>query len=165
MFRQGRSHIAPQTVFQLTWCFRKTFLLTHKLGTAYAVEMTAESEQWSELPIGATTATRIRSGTYVIRRSSIPPRACMGRADNQLIAHRLVAHRYTYAPPGCRTLQYRRNFIPLSVSLWNDLANPVFDMVWDWRVSRAGPMLLYWPKLLYPYYGLLLSFPFSFFCL
>ena len=30
-----------------------------------------------------------------------------------------------------------------------------FSMVWDWRVSRAGPMLLYWPKLLYPYYSLL----------
>ena len=40
-----------------------------------------------------------------------------------------------------------------------------FSMVWDWRVSRAGPMLLYWPKLLYPYYSLLLSFPFSSFCL
>ena len=36
-----------------------------------------------------------------------------------------------------------------------------FSMVWDWQVSRAGPMLLYWPKLLYPYYSLLLSFPFS----
>ena len=35
-------------------------------------------------------------------------------------------------------------------------------MVWDWRVSRAGPMLLYWPKLLYPYYSLLLSFNFYF---
>ena len=41
----------------------------------------------------------------------------------------LVAHRYTYAPPRCRTLQYRRTFIPFSVSLWNDLANPVFDDV------------------------------------
>ena len=28
----------------------------------------------------------------------------------------------------------------------------LFSMVWDSRVSRAGPMLLYWPKLLYPYY-------------
>ena len=26
-----------------------------------------------------------------------------------------------------------------------------YSMVWDWRVSRAGPMLIYWPKLLYPY--------------
>ena len=33
------------------------------------------------------------------------------------------------------------------------------------RVSRVWPMLLYWPKLLYPYYSLLLFFPFSFFCL
>ena len=40
-----------------------------------------------------------------------------------------------------------------------------FSMVWDWRVSRAGPMLLYWPKLLYSYYSLLLSFPFSSFCI
>ena len=38
----------------------------------------------------------------------------------------LVAHRYTYAPPRCRTLQYSRTFILFSVSLWNDLANPVF---------------------------------------
>ena len=41
----------------------------------------------------------------------------------------LVAHRYTYAPPRCRTFQYSRTFITFSVSLWNDLANPVFDGV------------------------------------
>ena len=41
----------------------------------------------------------------------------------------LVAHRYAYAPPCCRTSQYRMTFIPLSVSLWNDLADPVFDVV------------------------------------
>ena len=41
----------------------------------------------------------------------------------------LIAHRYTFAPPRCRTLQYRRTFIPLSVSLWNDLVDPVFDGV------------------------------------
>ena len=41
----------------------------------------------------------------------------------------LIAHRYTYAPPRCRTSEYSRTFIPLSVSLWNDLANPVFDGV------------------------------------
>ena len=39
----------------------------------------------------------------------------------------LVAHRYTYAPPRCRTSQYCITLIPLSVSLWNDLANYVFD--------------------------------------
>ena len=41
----------------------------------------------------------------------------------------LVAHLYTYAPPRCRTLQYSRTFIPISVSLWNDLPNPVLDGV------------------------------------
>ena len=32
----------------------------------------------------------------------------------------LVAHRYSDALPRCRTSQYRRTFIPSSVSLWND---------------------------------------------
>ena len=41
----------------------------------------------------------------------------------------LVAHRYTYAPPRYRTLHYSRTFSLISVSLWNDLANPVFDGV------------------------------------
>ena len=41
----------------------------------------------------------------------------------------LVAHRYTYAPPRRRTMQYSRTFIPFSVSLWNDLFNSVFDGV------------------------------------
>ena len=41
----------------------------------------------------------------------------------------LIAHRYTFAPPRCRTLQYCMTFIPLSVSLWNDLVDPVFDCV------------------------------------
>ena len=41
----------------------------------------------------------------------------------------LIAHRYTYAPPRCRTSQYRRTFILWSVCLWNDLSDPVFDGV------------------------------------
>ena len=41
----------------------------------------------------------------------------------------LVAHRYTYAPTRCRTSHYRGTFILLSVSLWNDLANTIFDGV------------------------------------
>ena len=35
----------------------------------------------------------------------------------------------TYAPPRCRTSQFCRTFIPRSVSLWNDLADPVLDGV------------------------------------
>ena len=41
----------------------------------------------------------------------------------------LIAHRYTFAPPRCRTSQYHRTFISFSVSLWNDLVDPVFDGV------------------------------------
>ena len=41
----------------------------------------------------------------------------------------LVAHRHSFAPPRCRTSQYRRTFVFLSVSLWNDLSDPVFDGV------------------------------------
>ena len=33
----------------------------------------------------------------------------------------VIAHRYTDAPLRCRTSQYRRTFILLSVSLLNDL--------------------------------------------
>ena len=41
----------------------------------------------------------------------------------------LVAHRHSFAPPRCRTSQYRRSFVTLSVSLWNDLSDAVFDGV------------------------------------
>ena len=55
----------------------------------------------------------------------------------------LVTHRYTFAPPRCRTSQYSRTFISLSVSLWNDLVNPVFDGVGlAGYNSRANAFLL-----------------------
>ena len=55
----------------------------------------------------------------------------------------MVSHRRTYAPPRCRTSQYSRTFIPLSVSLWNDFANPVFDGVGlAGFKSRANAFLL-----------------------
>ena len=50
----------------------------------------------------------------------------------------LVVHRYNYARSRCRTSQYRRTFIHLSVSVWNDLPDP---LMWDWWISRAGPMI------------------------
>ena len=36
---------------------------------------------------------------------------------------------FTYSPPRCRSLQDHKTFIPLLESLWNDLADPVFDSV------------------------------------
>ena len=53
----------------------------------------------------------------------------------------MIAHRYNYEPPRCRTSQscrtshccktslYCRTFIPISVFLWNELADPVFASV------------------------------------
>ena len=39
----------------------------------------------------------------------------------------LVAHRHSFAPPRCSTSQCRRiSFLPLSVSLWNDLSETVY---------------------------------------
>ena len=55
----------------------------------------------------------------------------------------VIPHWYTYAPPRCRTLQYRITFIPLSVSLWNDLNDSVFDGVGLAGLkSRANAFLL-----------------------
>ena len=41
----------------------------------------------------------------------------------------VIAHRYTYASLRYRTSQYHRTFISLSVSLLNDLGDPIFDVV------------------------------------
>ena len=41
----------------------------------------------------------------------------------------LVAHRHSLTHPRCRASQYRRTFVLLSVSCWNDLSFPVFDGV------------------------------------
>ena len=73
----------------------------------------------------------------------------------------LVAHRYTYAPPRCRTSQYHRSFIPLSVSLWNDFADSVFDGVGlAGFKSRANALLFAY--LLVPFL-VFFCFPFLFF--
>ena len=47
----------------------------------------------------------------------------------QVTCGAFVAYRYTSAPPRCRTSLYRRIFILLSISLQNDLGDPVFDGV------------------------------------
>ena len=57
----------------------------------------------------------------------------------------LVAHRYTYAPHRCRTTQYCRSFIPLLMSLWNDLADPVFDGV-ELSGFKSRANAFYWPS-------------------
>ena len=55
---------------------------------------------------------------------------------------------------------YCRASIPLSVSLYNDLGDPILDGVY-WQVSRAGPMPLYWPSCLLLFLSPII-FPFSY---
>ena len=51
--------------------------------------------------------------------------------------------RYTYAPPRYRTSQYRKTtikstiYIHLSVFVWNDLADPVFEL-WTGGFQKHG---------------------------
>ena len=55
----------------------------------------------------------------------------------------LVAHRHSFALFRCRTSQYRRTFVPLSLSLWNDLGCVVFNGVGlAGFKSRANAFLL-----------------------
>ena len=71
----------------------------------------------------------------------------------------LIAHQYTYAPPRCRTSQYRMTFILFSVCLWNDLADPVFDGVELAGFKGRADAFFYWPKLLAVFCLLMFSLP------
>ena len=75
----------------------------------------------------------------------------------------LVAHTHSFAPPRCRTSQYCRTFVLLSVSLstlWNDLSDLCL-MMWDGWVSRVEPMHSCWHGLLFfvSYYFIFFLFP------
>ena len=71
----------------------------------------------------------------------------------------LVAHRHSFAPIRCRTSQYRRRFVPLSVALWNDLSDPVFDGVERAGFkSRANAFLLAWSALFFVSYYFIFFF-------
>ena len=52
----------------------------------------------------------------------------------------VIAHRYTYAPPRCRTSQCRRTCIALSVSLWNNL-DALYSLVLTVRFQTQGQCL------------------------
>ena len=67
-----------------------------------------------------------------------------------------ISHRYTYALPRCRTSQYSRTFIPLSVSLWNDLSHPVFDGV-GLAGFKSRAKAFFWPCCSLTFCLLLLS--------
>ena len=68
---------------------------------------------------------KIRSNPMHPLNSLLPSLFVPARATRGALA----AHRYAYAVPRCRTSQFRRSFIPWSVSLWNSLGDSVFDGV------------------------------------
>ena len=74
----------------------------------------------------------------------------------------VIAHWYTYVPPRCRTSQYRKTFIPLSISLWNDLGRRIqrcgtsrFQEQGEPNYSLPFCLLLFSLSFL-PFYGLVL---------
>ena len=74
----------------------------------------------------------------------------------------VIAHWYTYGPPRCRTSQYSKTFIPLSVSLWNDVGRRI-QWCGTGRFQEQGEpsyllpfcLLLFFLSFL-PFYGLVL---------
>ena len=70
----------------------------------------------------------------------------------------LVAYRYTYSlAASLHNPAVPQDYYSLLMQCPSGtILLTSYSMVWDWRVSRPGPMIFYWPKLLYPYYSLLL---------
>ena len=68
----------------------------------------------------------------------------------------LVAHLYTYATPRCRTSQNCMPFI-LCQYLGETILVTPYPIVFDWWVSRPGPMFFYWPSCSLPFCLLLFS--------
>ena len=53
-----------------------------------------------------------------------------------------VTHRYAYAPPRYRISQDRREFYPLSVSMWYDITDLVIDSVLQAGIKSSSDVLL-----------------------
>ena len=61
--------------------------------------------------------------SYTVRSAQLRVHHRVSNGVSYMLGCAVIAHRYTYAPPRCRT------FIQSSVSLWNDLSDPVFNGV------------------------------------
>ena len=68
----------------------------------------------------------------------------------------LTAHRYIYAPPPAEPRSTARVLFHCQY-LCGTILVTQYSMVWDWRVSRAGPMPFYWPSCSLPFCPLLFS--------
>ena len=57
----------------------------------------------------------------------------------------LIAQQYTYAPPSCEPRSIAGLLFACQY-LCGTILMISCSMVWDWRVSRAGPIPFYWPS-------------------
>ena len=78
---------------------------------------------------------KIRCNTMHPRNSALPGPYVPVRVTRGA----LVEHRYFHVSPRCRTLYYRRTFIPSKCPSGTILLPP-YSTVWDRRVSGAGPL-------------------------
>ena len=148
------------------------------------VELGWDVVMWFSTPVRNSFAHRWRLCSRFMWRSVSKPRITSHIRDRILDAFPRIALPYIWKKtclfsfvlcwmPGtvqwsiyiktiqCHTGCFQEFCSPLSVPPeWSCWPTPC-SMVCDWRVSTAGKMLFYWPKLLYLYYSLLLFFPFS----
>ena len=88
----------------------------------------------------------VLSVLYKIRCDPMHPLYCalpLPHVPVRVTRDAMVAHLYSYAPHTCRTSMNSKTFISLSVSLWNNLTDTVYDGVGleDFK-SRANAFLL-----------------------
>ena len=165
-------HFLRDASVVLSCPFRSTVLQSGARLSIHTLNSTGPCSQWCPVPnwgvfewdIAHRRSVAVLCMLYKIRCNPIHPLndALPGpHVPVRVTSGALVSHRHTYAPARCRTAGL------LFPSQWfsGTILLTTYSMVWDWRVSRAGPMLFYWPKLLYPYYSLLLFFPFPPSCL
>ena len=86
-----------------------------------------DTQAWSVECLGSTCAVCASAG-YT---------RCFGRSSDCLCASSL------------QNLSVTQDFSPFSLSQWNDIASPLFD-VWDWRVLKEVLMVFHWPELFSP---------------
>ena len=99
---------------------------------------------------------------YRIRCNPMHP--LYGALPVQVTHYAMITHQFPNAPSHCRISQCHWTFIPLTMSLWNDLADSVFDGVEKVGFKSNANVFFIALSCSIPL-CLLLFFPFSSFCI
>ena len=79
-------------------------------GTLHIVNLWRYYVYCTRLGVCCTMLITMRTMLYAVQETALPEPHVSVRVTRSAV----IAHRYTYAPPRCRTSQSRRTFIPLS---------------------------------------------------